>query len=123
MAQVGLVKQTLYHSHTSQYGAMSRGARFMDLDLKSRMQRIYEEIDSGSFAREWQRPISRLKFKAIRFFAMRQFINRVENKVRQKLGLETYTDLNESLQENAAELLQDPALREELEAFRDSFEY
>jgi ketol-acid reductoisomerase len=33
---------------------MTRSARFADLDLKTRMNAVLEEIRSGSFAREWQ---------------------------------------------------------------------
>ncbi len=53
-AELGMVKQWELHSHTSQYGSMTRSARFADLDLKERMSAILEEIRSGSFAREWQ---------------------------------------------------------------------
>lgn len=53
-AELGLIRQWELHSHTSQYGGMTRSARFADFDLKSRMQEVLEEIRSGSFAREWQ---------------------------------------------------------------------
>ncbi len=53
MAQAGLVRQTLFHSPTSQYGAMSQGTRFLGMGLRRRMAKIFDEIDSGSFAREW----------------------------------------------------------------------
>ncbi len=53
-AELGMVKQWELHSHTSQYGSMTRSARFADLDLKERMGAILEEIRSGGFAREWQ---------------------------------------------------------------------
>lgn len=49
-----MLKQWELHSHTSQYGSMTRSARLADLDLKSRMGAILEEIRSGAFAREWQ---------------------------------------------------------------------
>lgn len=121
MAQVGLVRQTLFHSQTSQYGAMSRGARFLGMGLKGKMERIYSEIESGDFAREWRNPLSRLKFKAIRFFAMRQRINTLESRVRQSLDLkeqmpyEISTDLDS--------ILADPSLKAELKAFEDAFEF
>lgn len=86
------------------------------------MQRVFDEIESGSFAREWQRPSSRLKFKAIRFFAMRQFINKVEKRVRKALGLREIPQAESQLEDIAA-ILNDPALRDELSAFEDSFEY
>lgn len=121
MAQVGLVRQTLFHSQTSQYGAMSRGTRFLGMGLKKRMDRIYTEIESGAFAREWQQPASRLKFKAIRFFAMRQKINRLERQVRRSLGLKDQPDYLPPPELD--QVLSDPALRAELESFEDAFEF
>lgn len=121
MAQVGLVRQTLFHSQTSQYGAMSRGIRFLGMGLKKRMKRVYAEIDSGAFAQEWQRPLSRMKFKAIRFFAMRQKINRLESQVRRELGLKEQADFPPP--PDLEEILSDPALRAELESFEDAFEF
>jgi len=50
----GIIAQMDFHSHTSQYGSMSRGVRFADIDLKSRMREALEEIRSGRFAAEWQ---------------------------------------------------------------------
>jgi ketol-acid reductoisomerase len=53
-AELGMIAQWELHSHTSQYGTMTRSARFADLDLKGRMREILGEIRSGAFAREWQ---------------------------------------------------------------------
>jgi ketol-acid reductoisomerase len=123
MAQIGLVRQTLFHSHTSQYGAMSRGVRFVDLDLKPRMEKIYREIERGDFAREWQNPINRMKYKFLRFFAMRQFINKLERRVRKSLGLEVAPSLDHLDDDVSREFLDDPAIQAELESFKDSFEF
>jgi ketol-acid reductoisomerase len=51
--EVGMMRQMDYHSHTSQYGSLTRSARFGDLDLESRMRTILREIQDGTFAREW----------------------------------------------------------------------
>jgi ketol-acid reductoisomerase len=51
--QVGMMRQMDFHSHTSQYGSLTRSARFADLDLESRMGAILREIQDGTFAREW----------------------------------------------------------------------
>ncbi len=50
----GLIEQMDFHSHTSQYGSMTRGWRFADIDLKSRMRAALDDIRSGAFAAEWQ---------------------------------------------------------------------
>jgi ketol-acid reductoisomerase len=53
--EVGFLKQMDFHSRTSQYGSITRGARFLDLDgeLKQRMGAVLDEIRSGKFAEEW----------------------------------------------------------------------
>jgi ketol-acid reductoisomerase len=55
MREMGALRQHELHSHTSQYGTMSRAMRYFDLDppLKAKMQEALEEIRSGAFAKEW----------------------------------------------------------------------
>jgi ketol-acid reductoisomerase len=50
----GLIAQMDFHSHTSQYGSMTRSARLMDVDLKARLLAALDDIRSGRFAAEWQ---------------------------------------------------------------------
>jgi len=40
-------------SNTAQYGDLSRGPRVVSPETKAEMKRILEEIQSGSFAKEW----------------------------------------------------------------------
>ena len=49
----GLIAQMDFHSHTSQYGSMTRSARLMDIDLKPRLLAALDDIRSGRFAEEW----------------------------------------------------------------------
>jgi ketol-acid reductoisomerase len=55
MREMGAMRQHELHSHTSQYGTISRSPRYFDLDplLKAKMRESLEEIRSGAFAREW----------------------------------------------------------------------
>lgn len=55
MREMGALRQHELHSHTSQYGTISRSLRYFDLDpmLKQKMQESLEEIRSGAFAKEW----------------------------------------------------------------------
>ncbi len=68
--EVGMMKQMDFHSRTSQYGTVTRGARFMALSepLKEKMSEVLEEIRSGSFADEWsnQQPEATALFEKIR---------------------------------------------------------
>ncbi len=55
MREVGMLKQMDLHSRTSQYGSITRGARFLELDepLRKKMNEVLDEIRSGRFAEEW----------------------------------------------------------------------
>jgi len=121
MAQIGLVKQTDFHSHTSQYGAMSRGIRYMKMGLEGKFQKSIDEISSGEFAREWESPLARLKFSLIKFFATRQKINRIEAKVRKNLRLKEFK--TETAPEEIGELLKRPELKNVIDELRDFYEY
>ena len=70
MREVGLMQQMDFHSRTSQYGTVTRSARFMTLDIsiKEKMSAVLEEIRSGSFAEEWSNQQTRAKdlFEKIR---------------------------------------------------------
>ena len=124
MARSGLVRQIDFHSQTSQYGAMTRGIRFLDPSLKKKMENIYKEIHSGNFAREWQSPLSRLKLKVLKFFARRQKLNRTEQQVRKYLGL-PYQDTPETgeVPPEIREILQNPDVKKQLQSFEDQKEF
>jgi len=70
MRQVGMMRQMDFHSRTSQYGTVTRSARFMHLaePIKQKMSEVLEEIRSGSFADEWsnQQPTAAALFEKIR---------------------------------------------------------
>jgi ketol-acid reductoisomerase len=53
--ELGMRQQHRLHSHTSQYGTITRAPRFFDLagPLREKMNGILGEIRSGAFAREW----------------------------------------------------------------------
>ena len=53
--ELGMLKQHELHSHSSQYGTISRSVRYADLEpvLQQKMRESLEEIRSGTFAKEW----------------------------------------------------------------------
>jgi ketol-acid reductoisomerase len=120
MAQVGLVDQVNFHSHTSQYGAMSRGIRYMNLPLQEKFQQTFDEIASGAFAREWEKPASKLKFKALKFFATKQKIRKIEKQVRKNLRLPEF-DMSRAAEGLEAQL-NTPGLRKEIDEMKQYFE-
>jgi ketol-acid reductoisomerase len=121
MARSGLIRQTAFHSPTSQYGAMSRGTRFLGMNLRRRMNQIYNEIDNGDFAREWSKPLAKIRFKIIRYFAIRQSINKIENQVRKTLGMKAYEE--SALAPELFEILKNPDIQKELKSFEEAFEF
>ena len=121
MADIGLVKQVDYHSQTSQYGAMSRGIKYRKIPLKPIMQDILKKIQDGSFSKEWEKSLTKLKFKAIKFFATKQKINRLEKKVRRILGLKIFNIYDEEppTEEEMAKMKE---ISEELKQFEQFYE-
>ena len=121
MADVGLIKQVDFHSQTSQYGAMSRGIRFRKLPLKPKMKEILKEIQDGEFTEEWEKKITKLKFKMIKYFATKQKINKIEKEVRKNLKLKLY-DIYEEVPQTKEELSALKNITDELRLFEQYYE-
>ena len=49
----GLAKMNKYISETAQYGDFTRGPRIVNDETKQRMKDILEEIQNGTFAKQW----------------------------------------------------------------------
>ncbi len=121
MAKIGLVKQTYFHSHTSQYGAMSRGIRYMKLPIRPIMENTLQEIESGEFTEEWEKRISKSKFKLIRFFATKQKINKLEKQVRKNLKMKSY-DIFEEEPPTEEEIKVLEKISDEIKQFEELYE-
>ncbi len=53
IVELGFFKQMELHSHTSQYGSMTRSLRYANPQIAEGMKGTLEEIRSGAFAKEW----------------------------------------------------------------------
>jgi ketol-acid reductoisomerase len=53
LREIGYVAQSEFHSPTSQYGQLSRRGRYDHLDVRSTMEELTADIESGRFADEW----------------------------------------------------------------------
>jgi len=53
--EMGMLAQHSLHSHTSQYGSITRSMRYQPIEpiLQEQMSKSLEEIRSGAFAKEW----------------------------------------------------------------------
>ena len=57
IVELGFFQQMELHSHTSQYGSLTRSMRFMELmsaRVAEAMKHVLEEIRTGSFSKEWE---------------------------------------------------------------------
>jgi hypothetical protein len=88
IAEVGMVEQSALHSHTSQYGSMSRGMRFMLPELRVRLREGLADIRSGRFAAEWaaEQEAGCPTLKALREAARSLPLYRLERELREALG-------------------------------------
>jgi len=89
MVSDGIVDQMDHHSHTSQYGSMTRALRFLDLDVRPRMERVLAEIRSGAFAAEWsaERRSGMPLYTKLREARLQHPVRRWERQVRAAFGI------------------------------------
>ncbi len=88
MSDTGLFGNLAHHSPVSQYGAISRGIKFLKFRFKPTMKKVLTKIQSGGFAREW-RTEARLgfpRFRLLKYFAFRQPLRNMERDVMRTLG-------------------------------------
>jgi len=123
MAQVGLVKQTNFHSQTSQYGSMSRGIKFRKISkqIENQQKEILHDIENGKFAEEWEGRLSKIKFKIIKFFATRIKFAKLEQKTRKSLGVPEFDIFSEIPYPTEEDIDNLKEIEEELEGFKDFY--
>ncbi len=83
MAEDGLYGQMPYHSHTSQYGQLSRAELLDKSFIRKTLETAYDQIESGRFAQEWkiEQEKGLPEFKRLIKEAMENDITRLEEKV------------------------------------------
>jgi len=88
MAEVGFFKQMALHSHTSQYGTLSRAERMVPGDMRERMSKALAAIRDGSFAQEWaqDQAAGYPRFEILKRTALAHPINEAEEKLRRLLN-------------------------------------
>ncbi len=89
--EVGMTRQMEFHSRTSQYGQITRGARFMDLGapIQERLARVLEEIRSGAFAEEWSKnqETANEMFEKVRALRENMPMTQWEQRAREAFGI------------------------------------
>ena len=87
-ATVGLFRQATLHSHTSQFGTLSRMPRVPTGFVRQLALEALGEIRSGSFAKEWQADADSgfARFAKLREAAQNHPINRAEDQLRDMIN-------------------------------------
>jgi ketol-acid reductoisomerase len=85
MAEVGLFRQMSFHSHTSQYGTLSRAPGVLPDDFRATLAQALDAIQEGAFAREWEaeRQAGYPVFERLKAEALAHPINQVEDRLRE----------------------------------------
>jgi len=88
LREVGYVAQSEFHSPTSQYGQLSRRGRYDHLDVRSTMEELTADIESGRFADEWdaERDAGYPKLTALKEQHAGPGMRAFDDEIRRKLG-------------------------------------
>lgn len=87
MADMGLFKQFPLHSHTSQYGQLTRYNAVDKSYIRKFIKEAYNNIKSGKFAKEWKEEQDKGTpvYKHLLDQAMNSEISKAEDRLREKL--------------------------------------
>jgi ketol-acid reductoisomerase len=88
LREVGYAVQSEYHSPTSQYGQLSRRGRFDQFDIASVMRTLADDIESGTFADEWdaERDAGYPNLTRLKEAHAGSFVREFEADIRRRLG-------------------------------------
>ena len=83
----GIANMRYSISNTAEYGDYTRGPRLIDGRVKAEMKKVLDEIQSGSFAREWvlENAAGQTSFKAMRRRAAEHDIEKVGAQLREMM--------------------------------------
>jgi ketol-acid reductoisomerase len=88
LREIGYAAQSEFHSPTSQYGQLSRRGRYDHLDLRTTMEELAGDIESGRFADEWdaERDAGYPRLAALKEQFAGPGVQAFEEDIRTKLG-------------------------------------
>jgi ketol-acid reductoisomerase len=88
LREIGYAAQSEFHSPTSQYGQLSRRGRYDHLDLRTTMEELTGDIESGRFADEWdaERDAGYPKLGALKEQHAGPLVRAFEEDIRTRLG-------------------------------------
>jgi len=88
MKEQGLFKQLKNHSHTSQYGQLTRGPLVVNNGVKQLIKKIALEILDGTFAKEWtlEQQSGLVHYKSLHKISLEHPMERKEEELYRLLG-------------------------------------
>ncbi|MBN2156241.1 MAG: NAD(P)-binding domain-containing protein [Candidatus Lokiarchaeota archaeon] len=104
----------------SQYGILSRTIRYDKIfrEISEIQKPILQYIEDGGFAEEWEKKLTKLKFKVIKFFASRVGFGRLETKVRKSLQMPEVDLWAETPYPTEEEIIRKQEIKQKLEDFQ-----
>ncbi len=125
MAKIGIIDHIKGLSPKNQYGSLSRVVRFQDVihRIITIQKDILKNIQNGSFAEEWEKIWSKIKFKILKFFAPKVGIGKIEKSVRKNLKMPEIDIWEELSLPNMQEVERNLKISNELEDFKDYEEF
>lgn len=122
MTEFGLINQMNFHSQTSQYGSTTRAIKFRKVskDIRQLQREVLNDIEIGEFAKEWERKLSKVKLKLLRFLRSKIRFAKTEKEVRKNLNLpisEQFSEINFP----EKEMGQHEEIDKEIKAFKDFY--
>ena len=88
MLKHGIIEQIGLLDKQSQYGLLTRGLRYKEIisEILEVQKDILNHIESGAFSIEWEKRLTKLKFKFLKFMAPKISFGPLEKRVRKNLG-------------------------------------
>ncbi|MFX0015930.1 MAG: NAD(P)-dependent oxidoreductase [Promethearchaeota archaeon] len=125
MLDVGIINQVGLLDDRSQYGLLSRGMRYKKvIDEVLLIQKgVLHHIENGEFAKEWEKVVTKIKFKFIKFMASRVGFGVLEKRVRKNLRLPEVDLWIDTPYPTEGEIEKKMVLQKELEEFNHYKEF
>ncbi len=88
MLKCGIIEQIGLLDQQSQYGLLTRGLRYKDIifEILEIQKGILNHIESGAFSIEWEKRLTKIKFKFIKLMSSKVGFGPLEKRVRKNLG-------------------------------------
>jgi ketol-acid reductoisomerase len=119
MLNVGIIDQIGLLHDREQFGLLTRGLRYKHAitEILTIQKGILKHIESRGFTKEWERLVTKLKFKFIKFMASRVGIGPLERRVRKKLHFQVVDLWAETPYPTSEEIAETQKRKQELADF------